>query len=236
MDAYFVEAPVVRKLMRSARHLSRQIDRNFSAPARGWSLASYDPNLLLDAFCCLALRDGWQLAAYEFFDGENGIGFVFGIPAGHSLPDPEERFDFHWSPEGKPVFDPVWQSLPERMQANIGCILEGDGSPLSYFQASIFVRELQEMGSLFHGCSWAAHEVLTSAAQIPLQKWDWGEKRPRIWRPVVRNLGSTWQVTFYSYSGLSREQIVFHMDTFAAGYELETEETIVALGEGGYVL
>jgi hypothetical protein len=233
---HFISALAVKKLMRASRRLSRQIDKRLEALPPGWSLASYDPNLLFDAFPNLRLRDGFQLAAYQFYEGGNGNGFVFAIPESRSLPDPQEGFSFDWSSVGTPVFRSKEQPLPEWVNSDIGYFLEGDGSPLSYFQSSVFIRELQEMGSLWHGCSWSTHEVLTSVTQIAKQKWEWQEKKPRDWRPVVRqNSAGLQQVIFNSHTGLGQEQIVVHKDTFTAGYKFDMDDKVIALGEGGYV-
>jgi hypothetical protein len=234
---YLVSTPAVKKLMRSARRLSRQIDRSLEPLRPGWSLASYDPNLLFEAFPCLQLRDGFWLASYQFVEGGNGIGFIFAVPIRRSLPDPPESgFSFSWSPSGSPVFRADEEPLPEWIYSDFERFIEGDGSPLSYFQASIFIRELREMGSLWHGCSWSTHDVLTSASQIAEQKWEWKEEKPRDWRPVVRQYSAgLWQVNFYSHTGLRQEKIVMHEDTFTKGYQFEADDIVIALGEGGYI-
>ncbi len=203
---------------------------------RGWSLAPYDPNALFDAFPCLQLKDGYRLAAYQFHEGGNGNGFVFVTPADKGLPDPDQEMEFFWPSSGAPVLSPGGTPLPEWAHADVARFLEGDGSPLSYFQASIFMRELQEMGAEWHGCSWATHEVLTSAGRIPRLKWEWNERRPRDWRPLVgQNPDGLRQVVFYSYSGLGQERILRHTDTFVEGYQFNSVETAIALAGGGYV-
>lgn len=234
---HIIAGSVVQKLIRAARRLSRQIDRELRAVPSGWSLASYDPNILFDAFPCLQLRDGYRLAAYEFCEGGDGNGFVFAIPARHWLPDPPENgFSVDWSPSGVPFFSSAEQPLPAWMHADVEGFLEGDGSPLSYFQASIFIRELREMGVYWHECSWSTQEVLTAAVQVSKQNWVWNENKPRDWRPVVRqDPAGLRQVVFYSHTGLGQEQIILHIDTFSAGYQFATDEKVIALGEGGYL-
>ena len=237
MTEHFLAAPTVKKLIRKARRISRQIDRGLETIPSGWSFASYNPNLLFEAFTCLQLRDGYKLASYQFFQGSKGNGFVFAIPMREALPDPpEEGFGFDWPASANPVLYSE-HPLPEWMRSDFESFLEGDASPLSYFQASIFVRELREMGSLWHGCSWSTHEVLLAAAQMPEQKWEWQDEPPRDWRPFVQqNANGLWDVVFYSYTGLGQEQIVRHKDTFVKGYQFDINDTVIALGEGGYML
>ncbi len=231
-----ISAREVQKLMRAARRQSRQIDRLLQSMPSGWSVAPHDPNLLFDAFPRLQLRDGFRLAAYQYYEAGNGNGFFFAIPANKWLPDPDEKFGITWSSSGAATLSSGGAHLPEWMHADVAQFLEGDGSALSYFHASIFTRELLEMGALWHGCSWSTHEVLTSATQLPKQKWQWQGKRPRDWRPrVLQNPAGHWQVVFYSHSGLEQERIILHKDIFEEGYRFNTEETTIALGEGGYI-
>jgi hypothetical protein len=134
MAEHFLSALVVKRLLRTARRISRQIDKSFEALTPGWSLATYDPNHLFDAFPCLQLRDGFRLASYQFVEGGNGNGFVFAIPTHRSLPEPPETgFSFGWSSSGTPVFCTADKPLPEWVHVDIERFLEGDGSPLSYF-------------------------------------------------------------------------------------------------------
>jgi len=123
------------------------------------------------------------------------------------------------------------------MHPDIEYFLEGDGSPLTYFQGSIFLRELHEMGTMQRACTWANRQVLVSAAPIAKQNWTWNEKKPVDFRPVVReSAGGVWQVVFYTYSGLGRDQIIHHKDTFIEAYRFDAEESVIALGAGGHVL
>jgi hypothetical protein len=234
---YILSQRLVQKLLREARQLSRQIDRGLGPLPSGWNLADFDPNLLFDAFPCLQLRDGFRLAAYQFVEGGNANGFVFALPTHCSLPEPpEDGFRFDWSPSGSPIFCSGERPLPRWVHADVERYLEGDDSPLSYFQASIFLRELREMGACWHGCSWSTHEILTSATQIAKQHWKWKTEKPGDWRPVVRrDSAGNWHVSFHSHTGLGQEQIIFHDDKYTAGYQFDTYEKVIALGEGGYV-
>lgn len=211
--------------MRRARRISRAIERGLEPLRDGWTVDAYDPQELFEAFPRLWLREGFRLSAYHFCDGANANGFVFAIPEDRRLPEPpEEGFDFEHAP------------LPEWARADIGRFLEGDGSPLSYFQASIFTRELKEMGALRHGCTWATHKVLTDASDIAGKGWEWLEATPLEWLPTVwRDGGGRWRVSFHTHSGLGRERILGHSDIYTAGYHFEEDPTEIALGEGGYI-
>lgn len=221
-----VGAKLVKGVMRRARRISRAIDRGFEPLRAGWTVDAYDPQALLEPFPRLRLREGFRLSSYHFCDGANGNGFVFAIPAERRLPEPpEEGFDFERDP------------LPEWASADIGRFLEGDGSPLSCFQASIFIRELGEMGTLRQGCTWSTQEVITDGREIAGQEWEWQEEEPLEWLPTVwRDGGGPRFVVFYTYTGLGRERILRHTDVYATGYRFEQNPREIALGEGGYLL
>ncbi len=230
-----IPARIAGKLLRDARRLARQITDGLGDTPPGWSVASYDPNRLLGPFSCLRLRDGFRLAAYQFHDGGgNGNGFVAVIPDDRSLPDPPESgFDFAWSPPGSAVLSSAEGLVPEWVRLDIGHFLEGDDSPLSYFQASILLRELGELGAMWHGCSWATHELVTSHKRIPGRGWKWKRKEPQEWQPVVRrNRVRQWQVIFYTKSDLGQSRVVRHRDTFTDVYNFDSEEVEIALGRG----
>jgi hypothetical protein len=38
--------------------------------------------------------------------------------------------------------------------------IPGDGTPESYMEASLLMRELGEFGALWHGRSWGTHEII----------------------------------------------------------------------------
>jgi hypothetical protein len=237
MTEEILDAPVVVKLMREARRISRQIDRLLAPLPDGWSLALFEPNELFDAFPRLQLRAGFQLAGYQYCEGRTACGFVFAIPARRWLPDPSEGgLELDWSEDGTPLLRSN-QPLPEWVRPDIETFLEGDHSPLSYFQASIFMRELMEMGSIRRGGSWPNHRIVTAADQIAGQNWIWEGESPQEWRPVVQRKDTgLLQVIFYTHTGLRRERIVAHQDTFTSGYSFESADAILARGQGGYLL
>ena len=67
-------------------------------------------------------------------------------------------------------------------------------------------------------------------------EWEWEQEEPPDWRPVVRVPdGGPATIEFYTYSGLGREAIQLHRDTFRDGYSFKTESEIMGSGNGGYV-
>lgn len=134
----------------------------------GWSKCTADPMRLLAAFKSLRVREGYVLRAYQYFTGGNGNSVVCALPVAADFPEPDncrgERAD---------LFDPPRPLLAlERMMQGI----DGDGTPRSYLSASIFLRELTELGALWHGCDWSTRSIVgTDPTLDDPDHWEWSE-------------------------------------------------------------
>ena len=122
--------------------------------SRGWTKSSTDPMDLLGVFAPLHIKDGFVLRAYQFRAGGNGNAVVWAMPTDAEFPDPSgcPRLADSFLDAPKPT-----EALDDLMDA-----VEGDGSPWSYFCASMFVREISEYGAMWHGCEWSTHSILGS--------------------------------------------------------------------------
>ncbi len=238
----FIEADIVLEFVSRLRtvgsrleeSLHRSSEENPSFP-NGWQVASYDPNLLSSDCKHIRLRKGFKLASYQFMADGNGNGFTLAIPEDRSLPNPQGKILMGWDGP-TPVFKIADTDAPDWIHQDVDAFLEGDESALSYFEASLFLRQLRELGALWHGCSWSSHEILAAPREYDPATWKWESPVPSDWRPSVRRVTSKEvEVTFLTYSGLGGQQIVRHVDTYACGYRLAPEETVIATGPGGYV-
>ena len=227
----------------------------------GWFLASYDPHQLVDIFKCLHLKKGYHLEAYQGVGKSgNGSSFVFVVPDNRTLPKkaPEKvLYDLLFmSTYGesddasnlrsmlRKVFHsligiafPSYRSLPKWADMVVENYIEGDGSPLSYFQMSMFLREMAELGSIWHCASWSHHDLISAAEQLPQKEWTWYQPEPVEWCPVVwMDEDQRWNVTFYTHNEKNAE-LIFHNDTFVKGYnELLTFSKSIAYYPGGYMV
>ena len=140
-----------------------------------------------------------------------------------------------------------WDALDDPMEA-----IEGDGSAWSYLAASLLRRELREFGAMWHGGNWATHFLLdddpwkngapsddASPLERPTSKadqWKWLGPRPTQWGPQVRMDNDQVTVTFHTYSGLEKQAIYRHTDTYRAGkYRAKVEQEKIAEGPEGYL-
>ena len=130
-------------------------------------------------------------------------------------------------------------------------VIEGDGSSKSYLHASLFSREIAELGAMWHGRDWSTHTILdenpllnpkgtqtnfgTHAPFDDKTLWKWIENEPDEWKPSVSTGSEGAIFTFYSYSGLGQDIIYRHVDTYSTGsYCLETEKTVISRGPAGF--
>jgi len=218
-----------------------------------WSKSKVDLGRLLSVFEPLRLKKGYVLRAYHWWDGRNGNGFVWAMPAHAEFPEPEDcpkvKAEEFFAPKLKWVVREAPKppaALDNAMEA-----VDGDGSPWSYLAASLLWRELCEFGAGWHGCDWSTHTILgenslkktdDASDHSPIERsrrkpeqWQWLERRPKEWNPRVQVDEDRVTVTFYSCSGLGRDTIYRHTDTFKRGtYRFKTERKEIALGPGGY--
>lgn len=233
---------------RAEDRLSRLVDRGsddcsdgadddplrYLRSCHGWGIAPYDPDELIA--CCqhIWLQQGYKLASYQYLAGGNGNGLALVIPQAESLPQPE-GITVEWSGPA-PVITLSGAAAPDWLRADVDTFLQGDGSADSYFEASMFLRELRELGALWHGCDWSTHTVLTREPKDDIPMVRWHSPAPRDWRPVVRwPDDSRAEVVFYSWTALGSTRVLRHADTFTDGYSLGARTTVIAEGGGGYV-
>jgi hypothetical protein len=252
----------------SKRWLAEYISIMRNHSQKGWFPPPYDPNQLITLFPCLHIKEGYHLGSYQVLDTNgNGRAIIFVIPKTRTLPKkPPQKVlndlvfnDTHdvsdnvpkWGAIRRKVFHhligiafPSYRSLPKWADGNIENYIEGDGSPLSYFHASIFFRELYELGAMWHNVYWGHYKLVTSPNDLydgkwifPLpapEEWTWNEPEPKEWRPVVwKDENQKWNVTFYTINEMYAD-LNFHKDTFITGYKLRTARTIIAHYPGGY--
>ena len=233
----------LRKQAEKARRLPPQ-----GEIPEGWSISAVDPMKLLAEFKSLGITRGYTLRAYQRCDGGNGSGIVWALPQKAEFPAPEKEPDL--KTKFKHMRMGVGSCRPPRPPDGLDDFMEaikGDGSLWSYLQASLFSREALEFGAMWHGASWETSLILDNnpfkrtskggrgkSILSAEKQWKWLEPEPEKWEPTVRMEEDIITVTFFTYSGLGQETIYRHSDRYRQGsYQYETEEKIIAVGEGG---
>lgn len=203
--------------------------------AQGWFPAPYDPNELLHYFPRVKLKTGFRLASYQYMSGANGNGFVFVVPAERRLPEPPAGLNFGWKNGVVPVMQGK-PPLPDWVRCDIETFLEPDGSRESYFDCSLLIRELRELGAVWHGGWWSTHEILTDLKPYLQSPWDWtGEPPEQILPQVMLTHSGTVTVEFYTVTHYVQAQVCCHTDTYEGGVRTHTKMKTVAVGGAGYI-
>ena len=130
--------------LRDVRQLQKRAvkAREIALPApEGWSKSSVNPMDVLAVFEPLWIRKGHILRAYQHREANDGHGVVWAMPADADFPDPEKC----------PLTENVLcgPPKPSTALADFMQAVKGDGSPWSYFCASLLGRELRELGAAF---------------------------------------------------------------------------------------
>ena len=200
----------------------------------------YDPTGLFQCYPSLKLKKGYCLDSYYMGAKGSGMGsgkgVVFVLPHGRRLPQPEEgKADLALLvylmtgsvDRGIPV--PSWASY------DIASFIEGDETPLSYFQASMFARDIQKLGVSWHSLYAGTNRLVTSIDDLTKEDEPrWEVPPPDSWLPVVwKDEDNLWNVSFYTYAPLLTS-VEFHNDTYLRGYEFERFD--FTIGNVGYLI
>ncbi len=210
----------------------------------GWSKSRSDPMRLLAVFKGLTIKPRFTLRAYQFREGGNGNGIVWAVPKDTPFLEPEGclRIEGQFLEPPRPP-----HALDELMSA-----IEGDGTPWSYLSASLFAREANEFGAMWHGCNWSTHAILGAApwTDVPTEDvgsgrpsragsaddWKWNEPQPVSWEPSFEQRDDSITIRFLTHTGLMPESINRWSDTFKPRtYEMAQTCDVVAEGSGGYI-
>jgi len=216
-----------------------------------WSKCPLDPLPVEKALKHLRLKEGIVLHAYQFRVHMGGNCFVYALPAGAEFPPPER------CPKVDVALDILVTSFevprPPGSLAHFMEAFEGDRSPESFFEASIVLRELNELGAFWHGISWGRHkiidadpftlqeedEVIPSKSLLPKkdEDWEWPSGKPSEWRPCVEVFDDGRAVVrFYTYSALGSKTVYLHTDTYSSrDYVPERSKETIGRGPTGYV-
>ena len=207
---------------REIEKLRRRAERAAAVRAaelpEGWSTGRADPMRVVTVFAALRIRADYVLRAYQYHWRGNGNGWVWALPAGAEFPEPAA----YGRKSGRSLEVPrPPRALDDPMQ-----VIDGDGAPRSYIEASLLARQLAELGAIGLGCDWSKHEILDGDPTAHRgDAWHWQGRRPADWRPRVVQSPAGIRVVFHTYSALGRKVVYRHVDTYAAGSYIHATRT-----------
>jgi hypothetical protein len=146
----------------------------------------------------------------------------------------------------------VWAEGPDRQRLDVMAGIDGDGTPWSYLSASLFDRQVRELGAVWHGIIWGSVALIDGVPEEPQassgwqdwlpflrptpvpSRWTWRAAKPVDWRPRVQVGADKVTVTFYAYARRMPEGLYQYVDTYRPGsYVGQHSSTLLASGTGG---
>ncbi len=217
-------------------------------PPHGWSKLTADLAPLVSDLRHLRPKPGLALRGYQFLDRNSGSGrsAIYAMPEQAPLPEPQDC----QQSEGPVQFwfdTPVPPGALEPLTDGF----DGDGSPDSFLETSILVRELADFIS-YRFVQWPVETVLDTDPFVPGQPepdpwwrapardssgWSWHEAPPTDWRPCVQmNDDGSVAVRFFAYFPPGIQTLRRHVDTYPPGsYRATATCDTIAEGKVGFL-
>ena len=127
----------------------------YPTTARGWHLATFNPMTIFDLFPNLGLDPDHRVDVFQYGRGADTEGQCLVLPGHFDLPDipPEPHHPFPSDPmaaRSVVLTDMVESKLRPKTQL----------CDSLFFEASIYIREFQEMGSTGRFAKWQRHQLM----------------------------------------------------------------------------
>lgn len=223
------------------------------SPSMELLLDHIDPQQLFSVYTCLSLKPGWELHSIVC-NAADSNGRVFAVREGYDLDSFIEEANRKQLEAQN--YDPMrYLVLPEDVVMDIATVIQGDGSLLSYFHASLFLRMARELGARWHGVHWGhchmlpvnphkkkpspaeqaifdainKRSVFNVASVMPITKARRTSLKPVIpedWRPTITRDGGKVVVTFILYTEAGQTCVVRFTDEYNDGsYVIMTQQS-----------
>ncbi|MEB3210685.1 MAG: hypothetical protein VKL39_05000 [Leptolyngbyaceae bacterium] len=171
-----------------------------------WAISGANPADVLFKFPGLSLKPKFRLVAFTFQKDADGKGIVWAIPEACCTTEDLERALQAADGVKKPPY-------PAGALADVMGAIEGDRSPVSFFIASIFRRELLEFGAKGSFQNWTHHRLI-EAVPSAIQP-HWKKDYPQSLRPSFRTLADGKVVVeFFTCRVEPPVMIVRHIDQY----------------------
>jgi len=159
---------------------SIQEEDNYGPNVEGrWFVSTLNPGAALIRLPGLCIKLDWRLVTYLYRVPGDGVGITWAVPEALSTTAQlesvlENSSDRQHPPQPK-------GALPDFMEA-----VEGDRSPASFLVASLFRREIQDLGATGKSIGWGNHRLVD--ALPPQAQWEWASDPIADLSPKVRIL------------------------------------------------
>lgn len=243
VPSYEVSAEHCDKLLRSA-YLHSDSHCSFvesEDPLDPWRRIPCDPTDLIPVYPSLKITDGWTLSGYYTthpMDFSYDVDCdVFALPSNTSLP---EKIVYNIS-SGELM-------LPSGIDTEFMRVITGDNSPESYLEASLFSSAVHNLGRSALGFDetiiddqiWnagiPAGTIYSDTGEWKDTEWNWIEKPPESFNPVIFSNGTSVVVRFFTFSDYITHEITRFEYRYTPGsYVPVPSGEVVATGGEGYI-
>lgn len=189
-----------------------------------WFLSSVNPGEALLRLPGLGVKPGFRLVTYLLRTKDGGIGHSCAVPEHLSCTVQleaalTEGTEWHYPP------------FPEGALQQIMEAIDGDRSPLSFLLASLWRRELQELGTAGKDRQWGHHRLIETVPQRV--KWRWKEEGFQDLAPKVKILpDQRAAIEFFSARVVKPYALYRHMDIYeATSYIAKVKDQVIALAD-----
>jgi hypothetical protein len=191
--------------------------------ARGkWFVSTVNPGAALIKLPGLRLKPGMRMVAYLNRTADQGQGIAL------ALPEPLST-TAHLEKALNGGFNHQQAPTPEGALGHIMEALDGDRSPISFMIASIFQRELNELGAKGKACNWSHHRLIDA---LPAQvKWQWRANPPKDLSPkVLIYPDNRAAIEFFTCRVVAPVAIYHHVDQYPVeGYKAARSDRAIAV-------
>lgn len=135
------------------------VDRNYNESFQTqldydttWTLDQITPMNIISGYSNIRLKRGYKLIGYAYNDGTTGAGVVWALPNEVKATSPSECNLINTS---QGLVPQPREGIEDFME-----VIEGDMSPLSYLQAAILYKEIDDFASFWKEDSWKKKSIL----------------------------------------------------------------------------
>lgn len=186
-----------------------------------WYISTIDPAEALLKLPGLWIRAGIRLVTYLQQRPDGGLGLTWALP---ELLSTTEQLEAAIAASNGTQAPHPQGALPNVVDA-----IEGDGSLSSFLAASIFLRELKELGRFGKQARWSHHRFVD---QVPPQvNWQWRTQVPKDFAPKVVTLpDGQVLVEFFSCRVIQPIALFRHVDRYgSSSYQSQTADQVIAV-------
>lgn len=235
-------AKMMTDIEKNADNLHHMSTCNTSVPI-GWSIYPCDPLEILPAFPNITFRSGYKIVGYYCNKQRDRYGKFFVLSSSQTLEEVKNK-------SSEPV-------LPSGADEQFMSYISGDGTPVSYIQASIFLQAIHNTGfQIYHNdpqsyfdetkvereridqsLSHTSDRNVSRIYGFNIESFSWSEKAavPEFFDPKVTKSDENVTVEYYTCASMGMKKIYRNTDVYTGSYAPVSKRDLIGTGGIGWV-